>query len=231
MKINTMRSTLSMLSLALSLALLPGLVMAQHKIHFAITEQAMVENDRVIVQFNAQFQADDAQAVSQKVNQMMRQAISQLSAVERSFIQTGNYSVRPQHNRSGVITHWQGQQQLTLTLPVELDISEILSRLQPYLSYQSMQADISHQKRTEAEQALIQQALKNYQHQAKLIAKSFNQAEYTLLETHIQTQRQARHYAQPRMALASSAMESAPIIEAGENIVSVNISGILALED
>lgn len=217
--------------LAFYLALLPSLVLAQHKIHFSITEQALFDNDRVIIQFNAQHQADDAQTVSQQVNKDMRQALNQLSDVERSFVQTGNYSVRPQHNRAGVITHWQGQQQLTLTLPVELDISALLARLQPYLTYQSMQADISHQKQQEAEQALIENALKRYQQQAKMIAKSFNQTEYQLLETHIQSHQQPRHFAQPRMALASSAMDSAPIIEAGEKMVSVTINGVLVLQD
>jgi predicted secreted protein len=105
------------------LVLQPGLVLAEHKIHFTVTEQTKVENDRVIVQFIAQAQADNAQAVSMQINQAMRQALTQLSPQERKLTQTGNYNVRPHHNRAGVITHWQGQQNLTLTLPIELDVS------------------------------------------------------------------------------------------------------------
>jgi predicted secreted protein len=217
--------------LAFSLVLQPGLVAAQHKIHFSITEQAMVENDRVIVQFQAQFQADNPQAVSTHINQTMRQALNQLNSEERKWVQTGNYTVHPQHNhRAGAISHWQGHQQLTLTLPISIDVSELLSRLQTYLSYQSMEADISQPKHAQAEQALIEQALANYQRQAKIIAKSFNQPDYKLIETHIQTQQPARHFAQPRIALASVTMDSAPVIEAGEKMIQVTINGILLLD-
>ncbi|WP_044410234.1 SIMPL domain-containing protein [Thiomicrospira microaerophila] len=216
--------------LAFSLTLQPGLVVAQHKIHFSISEQAMVENDRVIVQFQAQFQADNPQAVSTHINQTMRQALNQLSAQERKWVQTGNYTVQPQQNRAGEITHWRGHQQLTLTLPISIDISELLSRLQAYLSYQSMQADISQPKRTQAEQALMEQALASYQRQAQTIAKSFNQQDYQLVETHIQIQQPPRHFAQPRMTLASAAMDSAPVIELGEKMIQVTINGILLLD-
>jgi len=212
------------------LCLQPGLVAAEHKIHFSITEQTQIRHDQIVVQFSAQAQADNAQAVSQHINHSMRQGLSQLNPQERKLTQTGNYSIRPQYNRAGVITHWHGQQQLTLTLPINLDVSDMLSRLQSTLTYQSMQITLSHDTWTQAETELIERALKRYQAQAKLIAASFGQTQYKLEETHIQTQQPVQAFPQARMALTTASNENTPIIEAGEKTLSVTISGLLSID-
>ncbi|SFR62618.1 SIMPL domain-containing protein [Thiomicrospira sp. ALE5] len=206
-----------------------GLAQAQHDIHFSITEQLEVANDQMIIQLAAQAQAGNTQAVSRQINQAMQQAFQQLTADERNFVQTGQYSVNPRHNRDGDIIHWQGQQQLILTLPIDADISELLSRLQPYLSYQSMQAGLSHPKRQEAENTLLETALKSYQARAKLIAASLAANQYRIRETHINTQQQAGIFPQARMALAAS-MDSAPVIEAGNQTLSISVNGTLVIE-
>jgi predicted secreted protein len=209
-----------------------GLAQAQakHDIHFSITEQLEVANDRMIVQLAAQAQADSSQAVSQQINRAMQQALQQLTAAERKQVQTGQYNVNPRHNRDGDITHWKGQQQLILTLPIDADISELLSRLQPYLSYQSMQAGLSHLKRQETENTLLETALKRYQARAKLIVASFAANQYRIRETHIQTQQQAGMFHQPRTALAAS-MDNAPVIEAGNQTLSISINGTLVIDE
>ena len=212
------------------LCLQPGLVVAEHKIHFSITEQTLIEHDQITVQLLAHAQAENPQAVSQQINQTMRQALSQLNPQERKLAQTGNYNLRPHHDRTGIITHWQGQQHLSLTLPIELDVSGILLRLQTYLNYHAMQTEISHIKQAQAEKELTQQALKTYQAQAKLIAESFGQTQYKLEETHIQTQQPSHPFAQPRMALASATIDNAPVIEGGKKMISLTVSGVIKLD-
>lgn len=211
---------------ALIFALLPGLVMAEHQIHFNVSSQTQVDNDLLIVTLMAQHQARTPDLVTEEINQSMQDALQQLSDDQRQYAQTGNYRIQPQYNKDGRIYHWQGQQQLTLTLPKQADIGTILTLLQDRLIYQSMHADLSHAQRQQAEQTLQQRALADYQTQAKRIAQSFNAQNWQLVETHIQTQSPSFR-PQARMMMAA---DSAPAIEMGQQTVQIQVRGILKIE-
>jgi predicted secreted protein len=211
---------------ALIFALLPGLVMAEHQIHFNVSSQTQVDNDLLVVTLMAQHQARTPDLVTEEINQAMQDALQQLSDDQRQYAQTGNYRIQPQYNKDGRIHHWQGQQQLILTLPKQGDIGTILTLLQDRLIYQSMHADLSHAQRQQAEQTLQQQALADYQAQAKRIAQSFNAQNWQLVETHIQTQ-SPNFRPQARMMMAA---DSAPSIEMGQQTLQIQVRGILKIE-
>lgn len=215
----------TLVSIALIFSLVPGLVIAEHKIHFSVTEQVLAENDLLIVQMIAQHQAKDPQSVTEKINQQMQAAWEALERKYHRYAKTENYSIRPSYNKQGVIIGWQGQQQLTLTLQQSLDIARILHQLEPHLIYQSMRADISGSKRKQLESSLMQLAIQSYQQKAALIAKAFANSNYQLRETHIHTSSPLIR-PQARMMANSEAM---PTIEMGQQTLQLEIRGVLVM--
>lgn len=212
----------------IGLLIAPGLVLANsntHRISFSVTEHQIIENDQLQVVFAAQHRASSADQVSQRVNQVMKAALDELSAEHRQYVKTDTYHVRPHFQRDGRISEWSGQQNLILTLPKDTDISGILSRLQRHLIYQSVKADLSLAVRQQAEQALLTQALKSYQQQAKFLANAFGEKRFHLVETRIQPsgslQMQAR---------TMTATDQAPSIELGTQTLSVSINGVLKID-
>lgn len=220
--------TVQSLMLWTCLVLIPGLVLADptpHRISFSVTEQQTIKNDRLHVVFAAQYQASTAEQVSQRVNQIMQTALSELSNEYRQYAQTGTYHIRPHFQRDGRISEWSGQQNLILNLPKDgADISGVLSNLQRHLIYQSVQADISPDKRQKIEQDLLSKAIKKYQQQAQFLAQAFNEKRYRLAETRLQPS----HAMQPRSLMASES--NTPSIEMGSQTLSVTIDGVLEID-
>lgn len=212
----------------MGLTLIPGLVLADptpHRISFSVTEQQTIQNDHLHVVFAAQYQASTAEQVSQRVNQIMQTALSELASEYRQYVQTGNYHMRPHFQRDGRISEWSGQQDLILNLPKDgADISGVLSNLQRHLIYKSVRADISQDTRQKIEQALLTKTIKKYQQQAQFLAQAFNEKRYRLAETRVQPS----HAMQARHLMANES--NAPNIEMGSQTLSVTIDGVLEID-
>lgn len=219
--------TLSALFLTLAM-LAPGLVFAKHQVHFSITEYIEVENDLLVVQFIAQHQADTSKEVTNEINRIMKNALNRLNPQDRQYLQTGQFSLHPKYNKDGQITHWQGQQQLNLKLPETADTEAILSRLQDDLIYQSMRAEVSLKQRKLVEKQLLENAIVQYKAQAKTIAKAMGAKRSKLVETTIAGQNSPSPY-RPQMRMMATA-DSAPTIEMGQQVLSLQINGTLELE-
>lgn len=217
--------TLNVLFL-LVLMIAPGLVLAEHEINFSVTEYIDVENDLLVVQFMAQHQAENSKQVTNEINRLMKNAINRLNSQQRQYVQTGQYSLQPQYNKDHKISHWQGQQLVTVTLPKAADVGDILTALQQDLIYQSMRMDVSLEQRKQAENQLLDRAIAQYQAQAKSIAKSFGVKRFKLIETHIQNLATPGR-PQARMLMAA---DIAPTIEMGQQTLSLQINGTLELK-
>lgn len=210
------------------LLLIPGLVLADptpHRISFSVTEHQTIKNDRLHVVFAAQYRASTAEQVSQRVNQIMQTALGELTNEYREYAQTGNYHISPHFQRDGRISEWSGQQDLILNLPKDgADISGVLSNLQRHLIYQSVRADISHDKRQKIERDLLAKTIQKYQQQAKFLAQSFGEKRYRIAETRVVPS----HATQPRRLMASES--NAPSIEMGSQTLSITIDGVLEID-
>jgi len=197
-----------------------------HTLHFSVTETQRVDNDLVSITFRYVAQAPTAELVMQSINQKMQAAIQVLKKFPQMEAQTSQYQVRPAYNKSNVITHWQGQQNLTINTANRAGLPRLLAQLQPYLNYQSMRFHVSEETQKQIKDQLLTKALLNYQAKATFIAKSFGATNYQLIETHIDTPNLPKPYADNSIRSARVMNEMAiPVIEAGKSDVSVHIRG------
>jgi len=201
-----------------------------HIIHFSVSESARIDNDLVAVTFRYVTQAPTADLVMQAINQKMQAANEVLKDVKRIEVQTDQYNVNPVYDKNRIITHWQGQQSLTLHSVNQAGLPKLLEKLEPYLNYQSMRFYVSDAVQQQAKDQLLDKALKQYQSKAQRIAESFGAKRYHLLETRIDLPNQATPYAESyvRTARVMSDM-AAPVLQAGKTELNVQITGKISI--
>ncbi|MDG6774839.1 SIMPL domain-containing protein [Thiomicrorhabdus sp. ZW0627] len=209
---------------------------SKHRIHFSVSQAAQVDNDIVEIQFQHIAQAATAEQVMQEINEHMQSAMEILNDYQsddgvKLQIQTSQYRVYPAYNKQQIITHWRGQQSLTITSKNSAGLSKILSRIQPILSYQSTHFRISEHKKQEWISKLTSDALQRYQHQAKKIAHSFGTEQYKLLETNIQSPSYSQPPIQPYLRAAAMAEQAAPVMESGSSELRVRVEGTLQIDN
>jgi predicted secreted protein len=201
-----------------------------NQVHFSISESQDISNDKLTIVFNRVAQGISAQMVANEINLKMQEALGALKKQPDVKSQTSQYNIRPVYNKQQIISHWTGSQSLTITLENKPDLITVLSDLQPYLAYQSMQFGVSTELKADVMQKLTMKAIQSFQKQASMIAQGFHAPDYRILETHINspyTPPITHGYASNRM-LASESM-APPAVSAGESTLQVVISGVLLL--
>ncbi|WP_029406764.1 SIMPL domain-containing protein [Thiomicrorhabdus sp. Milos-T2] len=201
-----------------------------NKVHFSITESQNVANNRITLTFNRVAEGISPQAVANEINLKMQAAIRALKAYPEIITQTNQYNIRPIYKKQ-VISHWRGQQSLVLSIENKPGLIAILTKIQPYLAYQSMQFGISDSVKKQVMAQLTDKAIQSYRKQAQRIANNFQASSFRILETRINNANgytpQPR-YARSEMAMMSSDM-AAPAVKVGQSKLNVTITGTLLL--
>ena len=209
---------------------LAGETTSGNKVHFSVTESQNVANDSISVTFNRVAEGRSPQAVADEINQQMQAAVQALKSYPNVITQTSQYNINPVYKKS-VMTHWRGQQSLTLTLENKPGLVQILAKIQPYLAYQSMQFGVSDKLKQKLLDKLTNHAIQRFRAQANRIARGFMAPNYKIIETHIDTPNHITP--RPYMARSNMAVMSAPMatptVKAGQSKLTVNISGTILL--
>ncbi|WP_321326102.1 SIMPL domain-containing protein [Thiomicrorhabdus sp.] len=201
-----------------------------NRVSFSISEMQNVPNDIISMTFNRVAEGISPQAVANEINRQMQSAIKALKPYPDIIVKTSQYSIQPVYTKK-VISHWRGQQSLVLTLENKPGLVKVLTKIQPYLAYQSMQFGVSDALKHKILGKLTDKAILQFRDQASRIAHGFNVPSFKILETRINTPNSFQPrpmYANSEMAMMSSKM-AAPVVEAGQSQITVNISGTILL--
>ncbi|WP_019557077.1 SIMPL domain-containing protein [Thiomicrorhabdus arctica] len=201
-----------------------------NQVHFSISESQNIPNDQLTIIFNHVAQGNSAQIVADEINVKMQDALIVLNQYPDVNHQTSQYHIRPAYNKQQIITHWTGSQNLTITLENKPELIKVLTDLQPYLTYQSMQFGVSTQLKTDITQKLTMKAIQTFQKQSAMIAQGFHAPDYRILETRINTPYNPpiMHSYAPNRMLTTEGM-APPAVSSGESTLRVDISGVLQL--
>ncbi len=134
-----------------------------NQVHFSISESQEISNDKLTIVFNRIAQGTSAQVVANEINSKMQEALVALKKYPDVNSQTSQYHIRPVYNKHQIITHWTGSQSLTITLENKPELIAVLTQLQPYLTYQSMQFGVSTELTTKVMQRLTTKAIQSFQ--------------------------------------------------------------------
>jgi predicted secreted protein len=146
--------------------------------------------------------------------------------------QTSSYSIHPAYAKNNLISHWNGQQTLTIELDNQPGLVKVLSELQPYVTYQSMQFTVSKARQDALLEQFTTQAISRFKQQAELIRQSFGAQNLRILHSQLHTLNDSPT-PQPRFARAEMSLASAaqPALESGKSTLGVQVSGTILLLD
>ena len=206
-------------------------VLTYDRINLSIVVEEQVKNDILVVEMYALAEGEDSQKLSADVNQRMAKAVKMTKGMADIKAQTLNYRVTPRYQgassfRDRRLIGWSVRQSLRLSSSNILSLTELVGRLQKVLSVQNMSYEISAPMRKQAEDRLIEQAIKDFSERAELVSKALGKPDYRVVQLNISTSgsRPAPHMRS--MAVSSDAM-SAPAVEAGTAKVRVNINATI----
>jgi len=209
-----------------------GVELKGNKVQFSITETQNVPNDSISMTFNRVVEGTSPQAVADEINLQMQSAVRALKSYPEIITQTTQYNINPVYKKQ-VMTHWRGQQSLVLTLENKPGLIKVLTKIQPYLAYQSMQFGVSQELQNKILGQLTDRAILKYRNQANRIAQGFQAPSYKILKTNINMPSSISPrpmYARSEMAMMASDM-AAPTVKAGQSKLKVTISGTILLPD
>ncbi len=194
--------------------------------------ESEVVNDRMLVRMQVEHEDRDAAALAGKVNADMQWALDQLGAAEYESIQvkTENYSTYPKYEQNRVVG-WRSVQMLALSGGDFDAIKAAVQILQGRLQVQSMSFKPSDETRRQMEDALINTALDNMKHRAKIVQENMGASGFRIMHLNIDTgHRYAGRARMETSMMRSASVESAPAVDGGESTLSVTVSGQIQLQ-
>ena len=200
------------------------------RIHLSVSASAQLENDTMVATVFAEEEGSKAAELSNIVNKRIRQGLDLVKTHAEIKHQTNAYSSNPIYNNNK-IKGWRVRQSLRLESQDMTLMSDVLGKLQSDLALQSMQFTVSPESKNQEDEKLIDKALQAFENRAQQVVKKLGRKNYKIVDINISTSGARGIPPQYQMrAMAMDAVVSAPAISAGEQTVSVTVSGNIELE-
>jgi len=204
------------------------------QVNLSVSVEKKIANDTLVAVVYAQSEGQQQAIVADEVNKQMKWALAAAKSVSAVQAQTLNYNTSPIYqNQNRRITGWRARQSLRLESTDSESITKLLGQLQQRLGVESVQYTVSKQARAAAEDDLITRGIAAFQARADLIASASKRSGYRLARMDVGNSAHHRPTMQMRgaaMMESAAAVRSAPSIEAGEQTLTVNVSGTVELD-
>lgn len=200
-----------------------------HKVQFSVQKSSQATNDRITLTFRAFAENQNAHQVSNEINRKMQAALRTLNMYPDIKTQTSNYNIHPVYKKQN-LSHWRGQQTLTLIFDNQPGLVKVLGQIQKHLTYQNMQFSVSKKRKEKILKQLQSQAILAFRQQAQKIASDFGSNHFKILKSQIRNQggpSPRPMYARAEMSM--KAADSVPNIHAGESVLTVSVDGTILL--
>ncbi|MET0118353.1 MAG: SIMPL domain-containing protein [Sedimenticola sp.] len=205
------------------------------RINLSVSAGQEMENDTLIAILYVQREGREAAKPAREVNTAISRAIGKAKLVPGIKSSTLDYSTSPIYSKSSSfsgnkITGWRVRQSLRLESKDTTALSNLLGKLQEELALSNIQYTVSPEKREEAQQRLIAEAIGKFKRRATLVSGELDTDDYRLVNMNINTSGVSpRHFPVRAMAME---MKSAPppALEAGTQRIEVSVSGTIELK-
>ena len=203
-------------------------------LHVSASAQSEVRQDWLVIRLQARHQAADAATVQRHLQGLQDRALTTLRPAvngEQFQLQTGSFGVYPKYGRDGKIQHWEGVSEWVIQ---GRDVPQLTRAAATTADWTvaGMHFKLSRQAREQAEQALIQEAITQFNAKAQVMATGFGFVGFDLQEVHLNAD---GHHPMPTMLRMTADGMSGGVIqpplsaEPGMSPVSVNLSGAVRL--
>ena len=147
---------------------------------------AEVENDTMIVNLYAMQESVDAKDASDRVNEIVNQALADLKKHPDIEVKTESYTTSPVYNKSQIVS-WRVRQNISLKSKDMTQLSQLLGGLQRKMKLGSIGFDVSKEQRQTHTDRLIDEALTAYDKRASQVASKIKGGGYRIVNMNIST--------------------------------------------
>ncbi len=205
---------------------------AQPIVTVTATATSEVANDRMHAMLRAEADNVDAAQAAGDVNVRIARALARARSVTGIDVSTAGYSSY-QINEPNKPPSWRVSQTLVVEGSDFASVASLVSKMQTSdgLLLSGMSFSVSGSTRRAAEDALTQQAIKNWQRRAQSAAQGFGSAGYRVGRITIQTNDFGRPQPMMRASVSAADARAAPVaVEGGMSDVTVTVSGEAILD-
>jgi predicted secreted protein len=186
-----------------------------------------VDNDLLAVTMTARAEANTAAEAAATVNETMIRAAALIDEVDGIAYQTMNYQTTPRHQNRAIVG-WSVNQQISLKSRNIEALTALVGTLQKLLNVSALQFEVGPERRKEAHDRLITEALSSFSEKARLVASALGAKDFRLVNLSIDEDGAAPLRRDFGMETALS-HAAAPEVAAGESRVSVSVRGSIQL--
>ena len=200
-------------------------------VNLSVQAERDVPNDLMRVTLKASHQGDSPADVAESINQTMSWALGKAKSVTSVKSETQHYQTHPVYEKTK-IRAWRGSQHLQLESKHFSELSELTRELQSKLAVSSMQFVPTRETRESVETGLINEAIAKFSQRAEQVQQQLKADDYDLVSMNVNTQgqRPTVNYRGAKMMAMDSAVESAPAVEAGTSVLTVNVNGQIQIK-
>jgi len=178
-------------------------------------------------------QGNDPAQLSAALNQRTAQALRTADSIahEAVTIHTGTLSVSPSTDRDGKISGWRGRSELILESHDFGAAASLAGRLSDSMQIGAVVFSLSPESERAAQAKLSLSAIASFRQQAQSAAQAFGYNSYVVRDVHVNRSNGGAPRPMFMMARAVGANETSSIpVEAGDQTVTVSVSGTVALQ-
>lgn len=196
--------------------------------HISFSMQALVENDMAEATMGLTVQDDTIAAASNTINETMAWVDSQVSAVPQVKLSSSNYSTNPIYDHNEIIG-WSVRQSMRLKSSDLEALTDLIGILQERIGLQSISFSPSSEQIALTEDALLIQALDEFQRRAGLAVSSLNGKGFELVDIRINYQ---SNYPVSTKMRGDIMFEGSapPVLPAGESQIGISINGTVQIQ-
>ena len=221
-----------LLCAALAAPALPGFAQdtaqVYDRVDLSASAERQIDNDLLVAVLFAEVESSRQADAAAQVNDAVQWAIGRARRVPEVELQTTQYNTRPVYANGRRISGWVARQGLRLESRDAEALSELLGELQERVAIQSVSYDVSRRARDAAEEALIAEALQQFNRRAALVAGELGRDGFRIVRISINPSFAGPVVFREDMRATASAA-AAPPIEAGVQNVSVYVNGTVEL--
>ena len=201
---------------------------ASNRIEFQVERSRQVANDRIRAVVGVTDEDVDAAVLADRLNRAMAWALETARANPAVEARNGGYRTTPITDK-GKLRRWRASQDLVLESDDVAAVSALVGTLQSRLQLRGISFSVSHEKRREVEDALIEAALAAFQARADLVRKSLDKRGHEIVRASVYTAGAAPIRPMMMETARAGARVAAPALEAGRSEISVRVNGTIEL--
>lgn len=190
-----------------------------------------VENDLLIAVVFAEVEDNNQTDAADAVNTAITWAADRARRVTGIDLETMSYSTRPLYANGRRIVGWVARQSLRLESRDAEALSALLGELQERVAVQSINYSVSDEASERAEEALIVEALAQFNRRATLIATELGRPGFRIVRLNVGTAGgRPPGFFDLSAARIQTAEAAPPTLEAGTQTMTVTVSGEIELD-